>query len=305
MSDAYPLFREAEVISTGDPKDLGRIQLRIFPELADVPEGDLPWCFPMASGPHDGDFSTPLEKQWVYCAVWNKYWSEISFLPWCMPDPQKPKFKDFKDKHISKVKDYQGTPDVQHTVGSILEDGFVEFHDTKASQHGILHPKGTYTLINKDGEIFIYSVKKMTFHNTDDTVIATVDSESGDIELRTKGGIKETIDKNTDRTVKGKTEEKVTGSAKHTSANTDIESQAPVGIKGTGTLLGSEVLVPYWTDETAAWSQWPVFIPPVPLPPNIPVPPAPPLINMALNGLKAKLLEADIKASAECAKALK
>jgi hypothetical protein len=160
MSDVYPLFREAEVISTKDPEELGRIQLKVYPELANVPEGDLPWCFPMGSGPHDGDFSTPLEKQWVYCTVWNKYWSEVSFLPFCMPDPKKPKFKDFKDKYISKVGDYKGTPDVQHTVGSILEDGFATFHDTKESQHGILHPKGTYALINKDGEVFIKSVKK-------------------------------------------------------------------------------------------------------------------------------------------------
>ena len=110
MSDAYPLFREAQVMSTKDPKELGRIRLRVFPELANVPENDLPWCFPMASGPHDGDFSTPLVEQWVYCTVWNKYWSEISFLPWCMPDPQKPKFHEFKDKHISKVKTIRGHP---------------------------------------------------------------------------------------------------------------------------------------------------------------------------------------------------
>jgi hypothetical protein len=243
MSDVYPLFRESKVISTKDPEDLGRIQLRVYPELASVPEGDLPWCLPMASGPHDGDFSTPLEKQWVYCTVWNKYWSEISYLPFCMPDPKKPKFKDFKNKYISKVGDYKGTPDVQHTVGSILEDGFVTFHDTKESQHGILHPSGTYALINKEGEIFIKSVKKLTFHNDDDTVLATVDSESGDIELKTKGGVKKTIDKNIERTVKGNIKDDVTGNVEadvkgnwkiKVLGNADIESTGSAKIKATG-----------------------------------------------------------------------
>jgi hypothetical protein len=257
MSDVYPLFREAEVISTKDPKELGRIQLKVFPELADVPEGDLPWCFPMASGPHDGDFSTPLEKQWVYCTVWNKYWSEISFLPWCMPDPKKPKFKDFKDDLIPEVTDYKGIPDVQHTVGSILEDGFVTFHDTKESQHGILHPSGTYVMINKDGEVFIKSVKKLTFHNKDDTVWATVDSESGDIELKTKGSVAETIDGNivlhtkgnVTRTVEGSVTETVNKEAKYQSDDTDIVSVKPVGINGGKNNLGSACLRPYWEQE--------------------------------------------------------
>jgi hypothetical protein len=256
MSDIYPLFREAEVVSTKDPKELGRIQLRVFPELADIPAKDLPWCLPMASGPHDGDFSAPLEKQWVYCTVWNKYWSEVSFLPWCMPDPKKPKFKDFKDTYVSKVKDYKGTPDVQHTVGSILEDGFVRFHDTKESQHGILHPSGTSAMIDKDGVVYVHSVKKLVFHNKDDTVLVTVDSESGDIELKTKGGTESTIDKDVERNIKGnekntinKSSEtnitqnwtiKVSGNASietigntkiKTTGNTDIESTGPATLK--------------------------------------------------------------------------
>jgi hypothetical protein len=203
MSDIYPLFREAEVISTKDPYDLGRIQLRVFPELANIPAGDLPWCLPMASGPHDGDFSTPLTKQWVYCTVWNKYWSEVSFLPWCMPDPQKPKFNDFKNTLISKVKDYEGSPDIQHCVGSILEDTFVRFHDTKASQHGFLHPSETYGLINKLGEIFIQSVKRLFFHNKEKDVWLDANSVNGDIVFETKGNVIKTIKKDKTTLIEG------------------------------------------------------------------------------------------------------
>jgi len=235
MSDAYPLFRSAEVISTKDPEDLGRIQLRVFPELAKIPENDLPWCLPLASGPHDGDFSTPPEKKWVYCVVWNKYWSEIEFLPWAMPDPKKPKFKDFKDNHVGKITDFDGTPDVQHTTGSILEDGFVTFHDTKNSQHGVLHPSGTFAMINKDGELFVHSVKKMTFHNKDDSLAVTVDSETGDVELKTKGGVKITADKNVEKEIKGNDEEKITGDWKiKVTGNTSIETAGNTDVKTTG-----------------------------------------------------------------------
>jgi hypothetical protein len=114
-----------------------------------------------------------------------------------------------------------------------------------------------------------------------------------------------TVDKNVTKKFNENESTEVIGNSSHKSADTDLESTAPLGIKGTGTLLGAGVLQPYWTAETAAWTQWPVFIPSVPWPPGIPVPPAPPIINMALNGLKAALLSADSTAMANGAKSIK
>ena len=62
--------------------------------------------------------------------------------------------------------------------------------------------------------------------------------------------------------------------------------------------LGSGVLRPYWRAEKAAWEQYPIIIPPIPWPAGIPVPPAPPIINMALNGIKAAIIAADEAARA-------
>jgi hypothetical protein len=95
------------------------------------------------------------------------------------------------------------------------------------------------------------------------------------------------------------------GVTKLITKDTFIESEAPVGIEGTKTQLGGGALQPYWDDETSAWSQWPTFIPPTPWPSGRPVPPAPPIICMALNGLKNAILQADITAKASCAKAIK
>jgi hypothetical protein len=95
------------------------------------------------------------------------------------------------------------------------------------------------------------------------------------------------------------------GVTKLVTLDTFIESEAPVGIEGTKTQLGGGALQPYWSAETSAWTQWPVFIPPIPWPPGLPVPPAPPIICMALNGLKNAILQADTTAKASCAKAIK
>jgi hypothetical protein len=119
--------------------------------------------------------------------------------------------------------------------------------------------------------------------------------------------------KSADHTVKGdvtnaidgnKTED-VTGDYKHISANTDIESEQPIGVQGTETQLGADVLQVFFDDIIKAVTRNPVIIPPAPLPPGAPVPPVPPLINMHLKGVWDDIAAAANKAKASCAKALK
>jgi hypothetical protein len=46
IPNSYPIIRESQVISTTDPEKLGRVQLKVYPELAEIPDADCPWCFP-------------------------------------------------------------------------------------------------------------------------------------------------------------------------------------------------------------------------------------------------------------------
>jgi len=90
-----------------------------------------------------------------------------------------------------------------------------------------------------------------------------------------------------------------------TKKNIDIESPNPIGINGTSTLLGGDVLQTFLDDIIKAVTRNPVLIPPTPLPPGAPVPPVPPLINMHLKGVWTDIEAACKKAKAACAKALK
>jgi hypothetical protein len=89
-----------------------------------------------------------------------------------------------------------------------------------------------------------------------------------------------------------------------TGKHVDVDSPNPIGIKGTGVLLGADVLQVFWDELSAAWDQYKVFIPPVPWPSPV-VPPAPPIINMALTGVKAKVMAACAKAKLSGAKSIK
>jgi hypothetical protein len=336
--NSFPILREAKVINTTDPEKLGRIQLRVYPELSEIsPESDLPWCFPHIGGVHGKSFGIPLVNQWITCIVWNRYWNEITFLPFNITNPAEHLFDDFMKNIRPLMKDVPVNPEEEHFVVERGEDDFSRFDDTKNKQHGWVHPSGAHFTINRLGDIFLWLVKLLTVHNEDDTIILKIDPENksvnfyqaGKLELETDDIVSikihktrtteidkavddvfhdtysQTVDKDVTKIFKRNETIDVTGKSGHKSADMDIESMAPVGIKGTGTLLGGGVLSPYWDEETSAWSQWPLIIPPIPWPSGSPVPPVPPIICMALNGIKNALLQADLTAKAECAKSLK
>lgn len=252
IPNSYPLIREGKIINTSDPEKLGRVQLRVYPELSEInPESDLPWCFPFSGGIHGKSFGVPLVGQLVSCIIWSKYWNEICFLPFNITKPTEHLFGKWKDGQKPKITDMADDPEEEHFVVEEYEDGFTAFHDTKNSQHGFLHPKETFVTINKDGDIFMQSVKKLTFHNKDSDLMLEADSESGDVAFKTKGGLDSTIDKDVNLTYKAKETADVTGDAEFnykanwkvtvtgnaeikTTGNTKIESSGMMNIKSSG-----------------------------------------------------------------------
>jgi hypothetical protein len=337
VPSSFPLLREAKVVNPTDPEKLGRIQLKVYPELAEIPDADCPWAFPASGGMHGLSFGLPLKNQIITCFCWSRFWNEFSFLPFNITKPTEHLFDDFMKNVRPLMKDVPVDPEEEHLIVDRHEDDFSEFHDTKNRQHGWVHPSGAHVTINNLGDIFFWLIKLLTVHNGDDTIILKVNPEDQSVSFYQKGKLEsetddivsikihktrtteidksvvdtfhdtysQTVDKDVTKTFKANETTEVTKNSSHKSANTDIESTAPVGIKGTSTLLGGGVLQPYWSGETAAWSQWPMFIPPSSWPPGMPVPPAPPIICMALNGLKAALLQADSTAMADGAKAIK
>ena len=85
----------------------------------------------------------------------------------------------------------------------------------------------------------------------------------------------------------------------------DIESDVPIGIKGSGTQLGGGNLRPFWSDLAKAAGRNPIWIPPVKWPKFVPVPPVPPLQNMAIFGFLQDIIAACQKAISTNNKVLK
>jgi hypothetical protein len=223
IPNSYPVIREARVVNTTDPEELGRIQLRVYPELAEInPDSDLPWCFPHTGGVHGKSFGVPLVDQLITCVVWNRYWNEITFLPFNITKPTEHLFDNWIKNQRPKVVDMEKDPEEEHLVVEQFEDDFTVFNDTKNNQHGFLHPTETFSIINKDGGIWTQSVKKYTFHNKESDLFFEANSDNGDITSRTKGNQRGVIDKDMELHIKGDCLIKVDGHLVFDCNNIDI-----------------------------------------------------------------------------------
>lgn len=226
MNTVYPLFREAIVTSVEDPEKLGRVQLRVLPELSEHEESDLPWCFPESSGIHGKSFGLPQVGQAVSCIVWTKLWCEITYLPMVIRKPKEHPFQDWMDNQRSLIDDMANDPEEKDLVVEQYSDDFSQYHDVGNSEHGFVHPSGTYVSIDKDGTAWMKGVKELHLHDGDENFEAVIDFTSGDIKLTTKGKQEKTVEGDATQTYKGKWMVSVTGDA-------SIESEGAVNIKAT------------------------------------------------------------------------
>ena len=242
MNTVYPLFREAIVTSVEDPEELGRVQLRVLPELSEHEESDLPWCFPESSGIHGKSFGLPQVGQAVSCIVWTKLWCEITYLPMVIRKPKEHPFQDWMDNQRSLIDDMANDPEEKDLVVEQYSDDFSQYHDVGNSEHGFVHPSGTYVSIDKEGTAWMKGVKELHLHDGDENFEAVIDFTSGDIKLTTKGKQEKTVEGDLIETVKGKAETTIEGDATQTykgkwsvsvTGDASIESKGAVNIKAT------------------------------------------------------------------------
>lgn len=188
-SCSYPILREAVVLNVNDNKSLGRVQLKVLPELEKISDKECPWAFPLGAGVHGKDFSLPLVGSVVYAVVFNRFWNEIAFIPSVISSPRKHLFQDWVKSKKPSITDMNCTPTEASFSVREWEDGFTEYHDSKNSEHGFLHPSGTFVTIDKDGQVSVQSVKNLNFHDKNGNLAATMDSSTGNVSVHVKGAI--------------------------------------------------------------------------------------------------------------------
>lgn len=139
------LFK-ATVVSNDDPDQTGKVQIRIEPELTDVPENDLPWAVPFIS---EASSSTVQKQVFVVgSVVWvliDSLWQRFYYLG----NKYFESHFSFSQVHASLAQLSADTTykDLEFTLA---KDGSISFHNVATGDCGYLHATGSYLLINKD-----------------------------------------------------------------------------------------------------------------------------------------------------------
>jgi phage baseplate assembly protein gpV len=214
------------------------------------------------------------------------------------------------ERNVKSASARVGFDDLAGTVSSFLQvlfpaaGGWNFFYTPKEGDQVVVSrlPNGA-----EEGYILgkVYTAGKMPQGGADNIILMVSDNGKNLVKFDAdKGTLDLIIDQN--GTLKFKNLEISVKENTHlTTDDLDIESEKPIGFSGTKTELGADVLQVFFDDLKAAVQRNPVVIPSAPWPKGAPVPPAPPIINMFLNGLITDIVAAVEKAKASCKKALK
>lgn len=205
------------VENNNDPKQAGRIQIRVMPMFAHVDKAALPWAVyadPFGGGSADvGGLFLPEEKSNVFCFFENgdhRYPVYFAGAP------------SMQSKTPDLPKETRDTTYPKNRVIKTKSGITIELDDTKDKvRFQITHPSGTTETIDNKGKFSTLIV------NDDDLTI------KGDYNIKVSGNANIKVDGNLDSTVSGDTTVSTSGNTKiESSNNTDVTASGLVNIKG-------------------------------------------------------------------------
>lgn len=156
---------EAQVVDIDDKDKQGKIKIRILPEHKDVQDNVLPWAIPFLSIMSNKEFENdlvqkdsivyvlvdPLFKRFYYIS--NKFFYTV--FKYSTIENTLSKASEISNKEYKNIK------------FRLYEDGGLEFHNKQDGSHGFIHKSGSYTIFDKDGNIYLNSnLNKIKIYNT-------------------------------------------------------------------------------------------------------------------------------------------
>lgn len=166
------------VENTDDIDQQFKLQIRLIPEMKDVPKNDLPWLRPMFMETDSASSFNPIPVgSMVWCLFIDEFYKTGFYIKSAVLDD----LVDYDSikNDLSKIAEIssQDYPKVTFTKYS---DGTTIFHNVSTGESGTYHKSGTYTVIDKDGSVTVKSVKNIKLYN-----------EKTSIELKDDGTIEQ------------------------------------------------------------------------------------------------------------------
>ena len=164
-------IREAIVVNNNDPDKTGKVQIRILPEMIDLPTGNLPWCAIYSS---DCGFSSSNGKHVVL--------ENNSLIRVLIEDEHFKKIRYISDDYVEGLYFYsesEGLTAITELSSQtypqptfhLYKDGTIEFNNSETGEHGTLFKSGAYMLHDSDGNIIVNSnTGKLKLYNAQTSI---------------------------------------------------------------------------------------------------------------------------------------
>lgn len=206
-----------KVVDVEDPDEKSKIKVRLLPEMKDAQEDHLPWVYPFLVDSMTKD-------------TYSHYFPEVDSLVWCFFTSESFHTGYYiPSVFLEDVFDYSAIEDAIDNIEEIdspsypqakftqYKDGTTIFRNTETGETGIYHSSGTYTVIDKNGGVFVKGVDDIKLYNDngtmqllkDGTIEHTNDSGAGN--TLTIGGTKFTFNGSADTLVKFSQLKKILG----------------------------------------------------------------------------------------------
>lgn len=181
------MFRSAKVVNNNDENKLGKIQVRIYPELIDVDEEFLPWVDFYSNSLNGtsldcGEHTFPEIDSWV--RVFVEDYPIFHRVKIISNDYVEGLYIYSKSDGLKEIKDGETNLLENQTypqpIFKFYKDGTIQFHNTNTGESGTLYGDSSYQIKDKNGNFFSYSIKEQKFYNDNGYIKLTND---GKVEL--------------------------------------------------------------------------------------------------------------------------
>lgn len=173
-------IREAQVVSLEDKNKKGLIKVRIFPEMIDFNESDLPWAaaYNIGTGISNSNGVHELPEVGSFIRVVIEDWPYLQRIRYISDDYVEGLYIYSKASSLAITE--LGTQTYPQPFFKCYKDGTITFHNSETGEHGTFYKGGGYFLCDKDGNFFLNSkTKAIKAYNN-----------SGSIELDSTGKVK-------------------------------------------------------------------------------------------------------------------
>lgn len=171
------MFRVAKVIKNNDENQLGKIQVRIYPELIDVDEDFLPWVDFYSNSLNgtsedSGEHIFPEVDSWV--RVFIEDYPVFHRVKIVSNDYVEGLYIYKKAEGLTEITELDAQTYPQ-PIFKFYKDGTIQFHNTDTGESGTLYGDGSYQIKDKNGNFFSYSIKEHKFYNDNGYIKLTND----------------------------------------------------------------------------------------------------------------------------------